>query len=94
MRKTRSSNKAGHQDEAYYKKEAGGIEKGCGWWLGTIANKIEISKPKISLINYINTPPNTNSTNMLTIADSGVNIHLAIQATPTIAPVKKENEIN
>ena len=50
-------------------------------------NRIKISNPKIILINHINTPPNPTSTTMLTIADSGENIHLARQATPTMAPV-------
>ena len=44
-------------------------------------NKIEISNPKISLINFIDTPSNPPSNNMLEIADSGANIHLAKQAT-------------
>ena len=39
------------------------------------------------------TPPNTTSTNMISITDSGVNIHLAGKATPTIAPVIMDNEI-
>ena len=68
-----------------------GSEKGREWRLGAIVNTIEISKPKIILINYIDTPPNNNSTNMLAIADSGENIYLARQATPTMAPVMMEN---
>ena len=84
--KTLSSNKAGHKDDAYYKKIMGGSEKVCEWRLGAIVNKIEISNPKISLINYINTPPNPTSNNMIAIADSGMNIHLEKQATPTMAP--------
>ena len=40
-------------------------------------NKIEISDPKISLINYIYTPPNPPSNNMIEIADSGANKHQA-----------------
>ena len=44
-----------HRCKAYYKKTMGGSEKGCQWRLGEIFNKIEISKPKISLINYIDT---------------------------------------
>ena len=90
-RKNCSSNKAVHQYEAYYKKRMGVSEKGCEWWLGAIFNKIEISKPKISWINYINTPPNPNITNILAITDSGANIHLARQATPTMYPVIMEN---
>ena len=43
-----------------------------------------MSNPKIILINQINTPPNLNSTTMLAIADSGANIHLSRQATPTM----------
>ena len=34
-----------------------------------IVNKFEINNPKISLINYIDTPPNPTSTNMLEIAE-------------------------
>ena len=82
-----------HQDEAYYKKKVGGSEKVCEWRLGVMINKIEISNPKISLIHYIDTPPNPTSTNMLAIAYLGANIHLARQSTPTMAPVIKENEI-
>ena len=70
----------------------GGSEKVFEWRLGAIGNKIEISNPKISLINYIDTPPNPTNTNMLEIEDSGVNIHIARQATPTMAPVIMENE--
>ena len=47
-----------------------GSKKGFELWLGAIDNKIEISNPKISLINYIDTQPNLTSTNMLAIADS------------------------
>ena len=69
----------------------GGIEKGCEWRLEAIVNKIEISNPKISLINYTDNPPKTTSTNMLEIAESGANIHLSRQATPTTDPVIMEN---
>ena len=69
----------------------GGSEKGCEWWLGAIVNKIEIGNPKISLINYIDTPPNPTSTEMLSITDSGANIHLSRQSTPIIAPVIMED---
>ena len=61
----------------------GGSEKGCEWWLGAIFNKIEISNLKISLINYIHTPPNPTITDMLTIENLGTNIHLARKTTPT-----------
>ena len=56
-------------------------------------NKIKISNPKISLLNCFATPPNPPSNNMLSIADSGENIHLAKQATTTIAPVIMLNEV-
>ena len=92
-RKTWSATKAGHQEEAYYRKSMGGSEKGCEWRLGTIDNKIKISNSKISLIDHIDTPPNPSSTNMLAIADSGENIHLSRQATPTMDPLIMENEI-
>ena len=69
----------------------GGSEKGCELKLGCMYNKIKISNPKISLINHIDTPTNPTSTNMLSIADSGENIHLAIQTTPTMAPVIMDN---
>ena len=49
-RKTYLSKKAVHQDDAYYKKRMRGSEKGCELQLGAIVNKIEIGKPKISLI--------------------------------------------
>ena len=90
---TCSSKKAGHQEESYYKKRMGGSEKGCEWRLGEIVNKIEISNPKISFIHYIGIPHNPTSTNILAIADSDANIHLARQATPTISPVIMENEM-
>ena len=70
----------------------GGSEKGCEWRLGAIDNKIKISNPKISLINHIDAPPNPTSTNMLAIADSGANIHVARQSTPTILPVVTDNK--
>ena len=50
-------------------------------------DKIEISNPKISLINCIDTPPNTPRNNMLAVTDSGANIHLAKQATTAMDPV-------
>ena len=71
----------------------GGTEKGREWQLGAIVNKIEFSNPIISLINYIDAAPNSISTKMLAIADSGVNIHLARQATPKMSPIVMENEM-
>ena len=56
-------------------------------------NKNEISNPKISLINCIDTPLNPPSNNMISIADSGANIHLSKQATTIMAPVIISNEI-
>ena len=70
----------------------GGSEKGCEFQLGAIVNKIKVSNPKNSLLNHIDTPPNPNSTNMLAIADSVENTHLARQATPKMAPVIIDNE--
>ena len=81
-----SEKKAGYQEEAYYKKSMGGSEKKYDWRLGAIDNKIEISNPKISLINHIDNPPNPTNNNMIAIADSGANIHLERQATPTMEP--------
>ena len=60
---------------------------------GTIINKVEISNPKISLINCIGNPPNFTSKNTLAIVDSGVNIHLAKQSTTTMDPVIISNDI-
>ena len=91
--KTWSSNKAVHQEEEYYKKSMRGGEKECEWRLGAIVYKIKISNPKIIFINHINTPSNPTCTNMLAIADSVVNIHLAIQATPKMAPVIMDNKM-
>ena len=71
----------------------GGSEKGSGWQLGAIVNKIEIINPRISLINYIDNPPNPTSNKLLAIADSGANIHPEKQATPTMAPVITENDM-
>ena len=50
-----------------------------------------MSNPKISLINYIDTPPNHLSNNMLAIADLDANIHLEKQATLTMAPAIMSN---
>ena len=91
--KTCLAKKAGHKEEAYYKKRMGGSDKGCEWRLGAIVNKIEIINLKISLINHINTPHSPTSTNMLAVADYGANIHIARQSTPTMAPVIMDNEI-
>ena len=52
-----------------------------------------MSNPKISLINCIGNPPNPPSNNILEISDSGANIHLAKQATTTMAPVIMSNEM-
>ena len=71
----------------------GGSEKGCERQLGATVNKNEISNPKNSLVNYIDTPPSPNSTNMLAIIYSGANIHLGRQATPTMVPIITENEM-
>ena len=67
--KSCTSKKDGHQDEAYNKKRLGEIEKGCKWRIGVTMNKIETSNPKISLIYFIDTPPNTASNNIPEIAD-------------------------
>ena len=56
-------------------------------------NKIEISHPKISFKNCIDTPPITTIKNMLKIAYSGANIHLTKQATTSMAPVIMSNEM-
>ena len=58
-RKIWSSKKTGHKEEVYHKKRLRGSEKWCEWWLGVIMNKIQISTPKISLINNIVTLPNS-----------------------------------
>ena len=56
-------------------------------------NKIEISNPRIGIRNCIGPTPNSPSNNMLSIADSGANIHLAKKATTTMAPVIMSNEM-
>ena len=56
-------------------------------------NKIEISKPKISLINCIDIPPNPPSNNMLAIADSGADIHRGKKFTTTMPTVIMSNEM-
>ena len=58
-----------------------------------MVNKIEIINPRIIFINYIDTPPDPNSTNMLVVTDSGANIHLSRQATLTMSTVILENEM-
>ena len=58
---------------------------------GAAMNKIEISNPKISLINFIDNPHNSPSDKMLAIADSGANIHLSKQATTIMAPILMSN---
>ena len=83
----------GHQEEEYYKKMTSGSEKGREWRLGAIDNKVEISNPKISVINHIDTPPNPTSIIMLATAYSGSNIHPARQATPKMDPVIMEDEM-
>ena len=50
-------------------------------------NKIKISNPKLSLINSIRIPHSYPSKHTLEIADSGTNIHIYKQATPTMEPV-------
>ena len=80
-------------EKVYYKTRIGGGEEGCEWRLGVIVNKIEISNPIIILINYIDTPPNNLSNNMLAIAESGTNIHIAKKTTPTMAPVIMSNDM-
>ena len=77
----------------YYKKTIGGSEKVCEWRLGVIVNEIKMSNPKIILINFIYTPSNQNTTNMLEISDSGANIHLERQDTLRMAPVIMDNEM-
>ena len=57
-------------------------------------NKIKIISPKISLIDFIVTPNNPPSNNMLAIADSGANIQLGKQATTKMAPVIMSTEIS
>ena len=56
------------------------------------SKKIEISNPEISSVNNIDTQHNPTSNNMIVIADSSANIHLAKQAIHTMAPVIMENE--
>ena len=67
--KTCSAKNSGHKEDSYYNKRLDGNKNGCELQLGAIINKIEISNPKIILINYIGTPPNPPSKNMLKIAD-------------------------
>ena len=44
-------------------------------------------------MKYSGTPPNPTNTNMIATVDSGANIHLARQATATMALVTIENEM-
>ena len=91
--KNSSSKKAGHNEEAYYKKRLGRSEKGCKWWLDAITNKIQISNPKIFLMNFIGTPPDSPINNILSIAESGTNIHPEKLDTTTMDPVIIWNEM-
>ena len=50
-------------------------------------NKIKVSTSKLSLINNIGNPPNSPSKHTISIADSGVSIHLSKQDTTTMVPV-------
>ena len=50
-------------------------------------NKIKVITPKRSLIDNIGTPSNSPSKCTLAIVDSGENVHIAKQATPTMDPV-------
>ena len=52
-----------------------------------MTNKIEMSTPKISLINNIGNPPNSPKKYTLSIAEPGANAYLENQATPTMDPV-------
>ena len=52
-----------------------------------------MSKPEISLTNCIDTPQYFPSNNMLSMADSGANIHLEKQDTTTMDPVIMSNEM-
>ena len=55
--KTWSAKKLGHKEDSYCNKWLDGSKNGCELQLEAIINKIEISNPKIILINYIGTPP-------------------------------------
>ena len=79
--------KTSHKEEVYYKKIFGVSEKVRKLWLGAIMNKIKMSTTKIILINNIRTPTNYLSKHTLSIIDSGVNIHIAKQATTKMALV-------
>ena len=83
----------GHNKEEYYKKQLVKIKKMCGWQLGAIINKIGISNPIISLINFIGTPPTYHNKNTLAISDSGINIYQEIRATTKVAPVIISNDV-
>ena len=58
-----------------------------------IMNKIEISNPKIILINCIGTPPSSPGNSMIEISDSGANIYLSKQAVTTMDPVIMPNDM-
>ena len=81
--KTYSAKKTGHREYACYKKRLNGSENRCKWWLEAINNKIEISNPKISLINCIRTPPISPCKKTIEISDSGANIYTSKQKTTT-----------
>ena len=91
--KTFYSKKNGNKEEAEYKKNNWGSEKGVQMAVMGDNNKIEISTPKLSLIDNIWTPCNSPSKQTLEIADSGVNIHLSKQATTAMSPVIMSNYI-
>ena len=52
-----------------------------------------MSNPKISLINCIETPPNSPSKNTLLIADSGANIQQEKQGATKMSPVIISNDM-
>ena len=56
-------------------------------------NKIEISNPRMNLINFIRTPPKFPSKNMLAISESGADIHLAKNSTKNFSPVIMKNDM-
>ena len=54
-------------------------------------NKNKVINPKLSLINNIGTPTNSSSKHTLAISDSGMNIYLSKQDTPTMEQVIMSN---
>ena len=56
-------------------------------------DNIEISTPKMSLINNIGNPHNYPRKYTLNIADSGVNIHISNESTPPMSPVIMSNNM-